>query len=62
MKYMGSKARLAKVLLPLVLDGRKDHQAYVEPFVGGANMIDKVSGYRIAGEFNKYIAAMWIAL
>ncbi|MCP4989209.1 MAG: DNA adenine methylase [Colwellia sp.] len=62
MKYMGSKARLKKQLLPIILKDRKEGQHYVEPFVGGANMIDGVSNPRLAGEFNKYIAEMWIAL
>lgn len=62
MKYMGSKNRIAKHILPIILKDRKEHQWYVEPFVGGANMIDKVSGNRIGGEFNKYIAHMWNAL
>lgn len=59
MKYMGSKARIAKHILPIILKDRKEGQCYVEPFVGGANMIDKVDGNRIGGEFNKYIAEMW---
>lgn len=36
MKYMGSKARHAKELLPIILANRKQGQWYVEPFVGGA--------------------------
>lgn len=59
MKYMGSKARIAKRILPIILKDRKEGQWYVEPFVGGANMIDKVDGNRIGGEFNRYIAEMW---
>ena len=47
MKYMGSKARIAKYILPIILKDRKEGQCYVEPFVGGANMIDKVDGQRI---------------
>ena len=62
MKYMGSKNRIAKDILPIILKDRKENQYYVEPFVGGANMIDKVNGLRIGGEFNKYIASMWIEL
>ena len=62
MKYMGSKNRIAKHILPIILKDRKENQYYVEPFVGGANMIDKVDGLRIGGEFNKYIANMWIEL
>lgn len=59
---MGSKNRIAKYLLPIILKDRKEGQWYVEPFVGGANMIDKVDGNRIGGEYNKYIANMWIEL
>lgn len=62
MKYLGSKNRIAKEILPIILKGRKDNQYYVEPFVGGANLIDKVDGLRIGGEYNKYIAEMWVAL
>ncbi len=62
MKYMGSKARLAKYILPIILDGNS--KVYIEPFVGGANMIDKVpSTYeRIGYDNNKYLIAMWTAL
>ena len=52
MKYMGSKARIAKHILPIILKDRKDGQWYVEPFVGGANMIDKVEGDRIGSDSN----------
>ena len=62
MKYMGSKNRFAKELLPIILKDRTPEQWYVEPFVGGANMIDKVEGKRIGGDYNEYIANMWIAL
>lgn len=59
---MGSKNRIAKYILPIILKDRKEGQWYVEPFVGGANLIDKVNGLRIAGEINEYIANMWIQL
>lgn len=62
MKYMGSKARVAKHILPIILKDRKPNQPYVEPMVGGANSIDKVGGVRIGGELNEYIAAMWVEL
>ena len=44
MKYMGSKNRIAKHLLPIMLAECEKHSItkWVEPFVGGANMIDKV--------------------
>ena len=62
MKYMGSKRRLTKELLPIILKGRKEEQYYVEPFAGGMNMICKVTGNRIANDFNEYVAEMWNAL
>lgn len=52
MKYMGSKNRIAKYILPIILNNRKDNQYYVEPFVGGANLIDKVDGLRIGSDLN----------
>ena len=57
MKYMGSKNRIAKYLLPIILKDRKPNQYYVEPFVGGANMIDKVDGLRIGADVNEYLIA-----
>lgn len=53
MKYMGSKNRFAKELLPIILKDRKPEQWYVEPFVGGANLIDKVDGNRIGSDYNE---------
>ena len=52
---MGSKARIAKYILPIILKDRKDGQWYVEPFVGGANMIDKVDGNRIGADLNSHL-------
>ena len=62
MKYMGSKNKIAKHILPIILKDRKENQYYVEPFVGGANMIDKVDGLRIGNDVNKYLIAVWKGL
>lgn len=59
MKYMGSKARHAKEMLPIILANRTEGQWYVEPFVGGANMIDKVEGNRIGADINEYLISLW---
>lgn len=60
---MGSKARIAKYILPIILKDRKPGQYYVEPFCGGCNSIDKVAdGPRIAADINPYLIALWIAL
>lgn len=55
MKYMGSKNRIAKHILPIMLKHREEEMAWVEPFVGGANMIDKVKGERIGADLNEYL-------
>lgn len=57
MKYMWSKNRIAKYLLPIILKDRKPNQWYVEPFVWGANMIDKVEWNRIGADINEYLIA-----
>jgi len=38
MKYTGSKRRVAKEILPIILKDRQLNQWYVEPFVGGGNL------------------------
>lgn len=55
MKYMGSKRRIAKYILPYILQGRSKNQWYIEPFVGGANIIDKVKGKRLGSDINNYL-------
>lgn len=59
MKYMGSKNRIAKHLLPIMLEEANKHgiTKWVEPFVGGANMIDKVpnSFERIGYDLNDHV-------
>jgi DNA adenine methylase len=62
MKYMGSKVKISKELLSIILKDRKENQWYVEPFCGGLGTFDKVSGNRIASDKNKYLIAMWKGL
>lgn len=62
MKYMGSKRRIAKHILPIMLQEAEKHglTTWVEPFVGGGNMIDKVpnSYKRVGYDINKYLICM----
>lgn len=62
MKYMGSKARHAKEILPIILADRQPGQWYVEPFVGGANVIDKVDGNRIGSDQHFYLIKLLDAM
>ena len=61
-KYMGSKNRIAKEILSIILKDRKEGQWYIEPFCGGLGTMDKVNGKRLASDKNKYLIAMWIGL
>ena len=62
MKYMGSKNKIAKDIIPIILDGRKENQWYIEPFCGGLGTFDKVDGNRLACDNNKYLISMWQGL
>jgi DNA adenine methylase len=59
---MGSKQRLAKDISPIINKYIKDYniKTYIEPFVGGANMIEYiVCDNKIASDNNEYLIAMW---
>lgn len=58
---MGSKNRIAKEILPIMLKER-GQRTWVEPFVGGANVIDKVQGNRIGNDNQEYVIALYKAL
>ena len=63
MKYMGSKARHAKEIIPFLMEHHTGEMWYVEPFVGGANMIDKVPAKkRIGFDTHEYLIEMWKAV
>lgn len=62
---MGSKARLSKYLSPIINNLIKDFniKTYIEPFVGGANMIQHINCQRkIGSDNNRYLIALWNAL
>lgn len=42
MRYSGSKARMPKEILPIILADRKEGQYFVEPFCGGCNVTRRI--------------------
>ena len=60
-KYMGSKSRIAKHIVPIIqkyIDENKP-TFYLEPFVGGANVIDKIKHpNKFGSDKNKYLIAL----
>lgn len=64
MKYMGSKKRIAKQLIPIIEREKQfDEQFYIEPFVGGANLIDKINfKNKIGYDIHEYLIALLSAV
>jgi len=55
---MGSKDRIAKYIIPIMTKNLKSDQWWVEPFVGGANIIDKINHkWRLGADINPYLIA-----
>jgi DNA adenine methylase len=65
MKYMGSKRRIAKYISPIIqahIDSGQ-YKTYIEPFVGGANMIEHiVCDEKQGSDTHKYLIALFNAL
>lgn len=60
---MGSKSRIAKYICPIIQDyiDRYNIKTYCEPFVGGANVIDKIKcETKIGSDLNRYLIALLI--
>jgi DNA adenine methylase len=62
MRYTGNKSRISKHILPIILKDRLEGQFFVEPFVGGANIITLVDGFRIASDYNKHLIDFYKSL
>jgi DNA adenine methylase len=62
MRYMGSKARIAKDILPIILKDRQPGQWYVEPFCGGCNTLDKVANPRVGNDVHYELMCYFAAL
>lgn len=62
MRYLGGKARLAKHIVQFLESVRKGDQCYVEPFLGGCNILPLMSGERIGGEAKEDLILFYKAL
>lgn len=61
MNYMGGKGRIAKYICPIIqkLIDNNNITHYYEPFVGGANIIDKIRcEFKYGSDLNKYLIAL----
>jgi site-specific DNA-adenine methylase len=58
---MGSKNRIAKYIVPIIQKHIDDsgYDKYLEPFVGGGNVIDKIKcEHKIGSDSNRYLIAL----
>lgn len=62
MKYVGSKNNFAKEIVPIIQSYINDRtNNYIEPFVGGANIIDKINHHsKIGYDIHKYLIALLV--
>lgn len=65
MKYMGSKSRIKKYIVPIlqnIIDNNKI-TTYIEPFCGGCNIIDSIKcKHRFANDISTPLIEMWKGL
>lgn len=66
MKYMGSKARHAKHIIPFLMEHHTTDMWFIDCCVGGANLIDKVdhtlAPKRVGIDVHYYLIKMWQAV
>ncbi len=65
MKYMGSKSRIKKEILPIIQKVIDDNNItmYIEPFAGGCNVIDSIKcKTRIANDLSTPLIELWKAI
>jgi DNA adenine methylase len=64
MKYMGSKNRISKYIVPLILENIEDGMPFIDACCGGCNIIDKIPNTikRYANDINSLLIAMFKGL
>ena len=65
MKFTGSKQRISKYIVPIIQECIDDNKlsTFLDCFVGGANIIDKIKcENRVGNDKNHYLIALWNAL
>ena len=65
LKYIGSKNRISKYIVPILQQyiNENNISTYYEPFVGGANIIDKIKcNVKVGNDIHSQLIAMFLAL
>lgn len=60
MRYQGSKAKIAKHIIPIITNELTDDKVFVDLFGGGMNLVDKIEHpKKVACDINRYVIALW---
>jgi len=60
MRYQGSKARLAKHIIPFISEHLTEGKLFIDLFAGGMNLVDKIEHEnKIALDINYYVISLW---
>lgn len=64
MQYLGGKYRTSKTIIDFILLGETHHSVYLEPFVGGASVLEKIPSTfkRLASDVNPYLISLYKAV
>jgi DNA adenine methylase len=63
MRYMGSKGRYSKYIVPILLNGHLEDSWYFEPFLGGGNLFSEVPiKKKFGSDTNKYSVGLLKAI
>lgn len=60
--FQGGKWKVGKTLAEMIEAHRAPGQTYIEPFVGGANVIWRISGARIGSDLHELLINFWLAV
>ena len=60
MRYQGSKANLAKHIIPFISEHLTEGKVFIDLFAGGMNLVDKVDyQHKVACDINQYVISLW---
>ena len=65
MKYMGSKSRIKKYIVPILQDiiDKNNIKMYIEPYVGGCNVIDSIKcNTKVGNDISSPLIELWKAI
>jgi DNA adenine methylase len=62
MRYLGGKAKIAKQIVNFLETVKKPNQVFIEPFLGGCNILPLMGGERYGFDINKDVILLYQAL